>query len=185
MAAVNVCWYRLGPGLIHTKSIPIGKPLDNDRCFILDTQHQPLPIEVVGEMVLAGPKISRGYMGSPMLTNKTFVPPESISTGRLYCTGDRARWLQSGHLEFVGRIDFQVKLNGQRIETGEIEAVIRESSAVSNAVVMVNPQLKQLVAYVLSSKGVEIEQTVLEVCTPAQLIAQFGALLSCGLVGVR
>ena len=89
-----------------------------------------VPVGVVGELHLSGSKLARGYVGGPDLTSRSFVYGLDR---RLYSTGDRARWLGSGELEFLGRVDFQIKLNGQRIEVGEIEAVLRQAEGVGSA----------------------------------------------------
>ena len=78
---------------------------------------------------LGGPKVARGYIGRPDLTAESFMEVGSLmSAGRLYKTGDRVRWLSDGRLDFLGRVDFQIKINGQRVETGEIEVVLRQVS---------------------------------------------------------
>ncbi|RYZ45483.1 MAG: amino acid adenylation domain-containing protein, partial [Myxococcaceae bacterium] len=105
----------------------IGRPLDNVRAYILDEQQRLVPFGMQGELCLAGEGVARGYLGRPDLTAERFVPhPFSTEPGaRLYRTGDKARWREDGTLEFMGRLDFQVKLRGYRIELGEIEATLR------------------------------------------------------------
>jgi non-ribosomal peptide synthetase component F len=109
---------------------------------------------VPGELYLGGPKVSLGYAGRKDLTAKAYMHMDSVvSGGRMYATGDRVRWLPSGDLEFLGRVDFQIKLNGQRIEAGEIEAVVEKHVAgVKEVLVMLRKSAggaDHLAAYVL------------------------------------
>ena len=138
----------------------IGKPLGNVRIYILDEFLQPVPPGIVGEIYIAGDGVARGYLDRPQLTAERFLPEISaVSDGtRMYKSGDLGRWLPDGHIEFMGRADFQVKLRGYRIELGEIEAVLRENPGVKDAVVNateISPGDQRLVAYVIFS-GAEI-----------------------------
>lgn len=134
----------------------IGKPIDNTQAYILDPRSlQPLPIGVPGELHLGGQGLARGYWQRPELTAAKFIPnplAPQPTTDRLYKTGDLARWLPDGNLEFLGRIDNQVKLRGFRIELGEIEATLAAHPAVQEAVVMAQPSpggYQQLTAYIV------------------------------------
>jgi amino acid adenylation domain-containing protein len=136
-------------------SVPIGPPLCNTTAYILDTNLRVVPLGVIGELYSGGSKVARGYIGRPDLTAAAFVhSPDLPFAGRLYKTGDRVRFLPDGSVEFLGRVDFQIKLNGQRIEAGEIEAVLRQVEGVRDAVVMVRltpAGQARLVAYVVPS----------------------------------
>ncbi|HEX6289565.1 MAG TPA: amino acid adenylation domain-containing protein [Herpetosiphonaceae bacterium] len=140
--------------------IPIGRPLANLRAYVLDRQMEPVPIGGRGELFLGGPQLARGYLNRPALTAERFVPdPFSPAPGgRLYRTGDLARYLPSGDLDYLGRIDQQIKLRGFRVEPGEIEAVLRQHEAVREAVVIVRDVGQgdaRLVAYVVDQRTTE------------------------------
>ena len=130
-----------------TSNVPIGKPLANTRCYILDQQQQVLPIGVAGELCIAG-GLARGYLNRPELTAEKFLELELFGNQeRIYRTGDLARWLPDGNLAFLGRIDHQIKLRGFRIELGEIEAVLTQHKAVNDSVVVLHEQT--LAAYLV------------------------------------
>jgi len=129
----------------------IGHPISNTQIYILDQQLQPVPIGVPGEMFIAGLGVARGYHRRPELTAGVFLPNPFGKPGtRMYKTGDLCRYLPDGRIEFIGRVDHQIKLRGFRIELGEIEAVIDAHPAVRNSVVLCRedqPGRQQLVAY--------------------------------------
>jgi amino acid adenylation domain-containing protein/non-ribosomal peptide synthase protein (TIGR01720 family) len=123
------------------RPISIGSPIDNVQAFVLDRWLQPVPVGAVGELHLGGPGLARGYRNRPDLTAAAFVPnPFGGDGSRLYKTGDAARWLPDGRLEFRGRLDQQVKIRGFRIELEEIESTLREHSDVRDAAVVVTTE---------------------------------------------
>lgn len=139
-------------------SVPIGRPIDNTEVYILDSELQPVPIGVVGEVYTGGDGLARGYLNRPKLTGEKFIlNPFSDKPGaRLYRVGDLARYLPDGRIEFLGRTDFQVKIRGYRIELGEIEAALGSHPAVSENVVLVREDKsgdKLLVAYTVMREG--------------------------------
>ena len=141
-------------------AIRIGRPADDARAYVVDALLRPVPIGVPGELVLGGGAVGRGYLGRPSLTADRFIPdPFSGEAGaRMYRTGDRVRWCEDGDLEFLGRIDEQVKVRGFRIEPGEIESALREHPAVADAAVAVRGEgaSARLVAYVVPREGVAL-----------------------------
>lgn len=137
-------------------NIPIGKPIANTQIYILDAHLQPVPIGVAGELYLGGDGLARGYLNRPELTAQKFVPdPFAQHSGsRLYKTGDKARYLADGNIEFLGRMDEQVKIHGFRVEPEEIQTVLNSHPAVQEAFVMAREdhnRLKYLAAYVVAN----------------------------------
>jgi amino acid adenylation domain-containing protein/non-ribosomal peptide synthase protein (TIGR01720 family) len=137
------------------RSIPIGKPNANNRIYLLDDALQPVAIGMTGELHIGGVAVGRGYLNRPELTAERFIPdPFSLTAGaRLYSTGDLARFLSDGNIEYLGRIDHQVKLRGFRIEPGEIEAALTEHPSVREALVLLREETagdKRLVGYVVA-----------------------------------
>ncbi|MEL4012528.1 non-ribosomal peptide synthetase, partial [Bacillus velezensis] len=118
------------------QNIPIGKPIYNTEIYIVNQNNRLCPVGVVGELCVSGDGVARGYLNNPELTAEKFVSNPFESGERMYRTGDLARWLPDGNIEFVGRIDHQIKLRGYRIELGEIESHLVEHPDVKEAAVI-------------------------------------------------
>jgi len=157
--------------------VTIGRPLANTRARVLGRHGEPLPVGVPGELCLAGDGLARGYLGRPELTAERFVPdPLGPAGGRMYRTGDRARLLPDGQIDFLGRLDHQVKLHGFRIELGEIEAALEGHPGVRQAVAALRTEGAQgprLVGYVVPEKPEDTETGDL----PAELAGYLRGLL--------
>ena len=138
-------------------SIPIGEPIGNTTAYVLDRHLRPVPIGVPGELCLGGPGLARGYVNRPEETAARFVahPFDPTPGARIYRTGDLARWRPAGALEYLGRLDAQVKIRGLRIEPGEIETVLGRHPGVREAAVIARGEghAKRLVAYVVARSG--------------------------------
>lgn len=156
------------------KTIPIGRPLAGRAVYLLDVGGQPVPVGTVGELMIAGDQLARGYFNRPELTAERFMPdPFSLKGGRLYRTGDLARYNADGVIEYVGRLDHQVKIRGFRIELGEIESCLLQMPAVREAVVIAHEAVTgtQLIAYVVASSS-EQQQSLLRETLKAELTRQ-------------
>jgi amino acid adenylation domain-containing protein len=144
----------------HRPIVPIGKPISNTQIHILDRYLRPVPAGVPGHLHVGGAGLARGYLDRPNLTAERFIPHLYADRpgGRLYRTGDLARYLADGSIEFLGRLDQQVKVRGMRIEPGEIEAALSEQPGVREAVVIVlgDGVDAQLVGYVVCEQGTEV-----------------------------
>ncbi|MFM0666710.1 amino acid adenylation domain-containing protein [Paraburkholderia sediminicola] len=145
-AAIDVSHWTCDARDADAASVPIGHPIANLQLHVLDAALQPLPQGAIGELYLGGVGLARGYLGRAALTAERFVPDPFSRGARLYRTGDLARRRSDGALDYLGRMDTQVKLRGQRIEPGEIEALLRAAQGVHDAVVIVRDE--QLIGYV-------------------------------------
>ena len=162
--------------------LPIGKPMDNERCYILDAILNPVPIGTKGDLYISGAGVSRGYLNNADLTHEKFIDNPLATTAdkdkgydRLYKTGDIAYWREDGNIQYAGRIDYQVKINGFRIELGEIESAILRFKGIKKAVVIdcLHHQSKMLAAYVeASDKGFNQSELInfLKNCLPSYMI---------------
>ena len=187
-AAIDVTFWNCNRS-IERPTVPIGRPIANTQIYVLNARMQPVPIGVPGELFIGGVQLARGYQSRADLTAERFIPnpfagdrdKETRRQGdkenskllvslspcladRLYRTGDLVRYLASGDIEYLGRLDQQIKLRGFRIELGEIEAVLRHHPAVAEALVLAHaaprdPSDKRLVAYVVQGSGVRDQGT--------------------------
>jgi thioesterase domain-containing protein len=154
------CCHQVKSG--GNRSIPIGRPLANTQVYVLDANYQPVPIGARGELYVGGDGLARGYLNRPDQTAEKFIPNKfSRSPGaRLYRTGDVVRYLPNGELEFIGRVDQQLKLRGFRIEPAEIEFVMAQHPSVSETAVITvldHGGDKLLAAYVVMTKGAKVD----------------------------
>jgi amino acid adenylation domain-containing protein/non-ribosomal peptide synthase protein (TIGR01720 family) len=181
--------------------MPIGRPIANMRLYLMDARLRPVPIGVIGDLYVGGSGVGRGYLNDAGRTAQVFVPHpfaddtatrQSAMGTRLYKTGDRARWLADGRLEFLGRQDDQVKVRGYRIELDEIEALLRQHPAIREAAVLVRedtPDDRRLVAYVVPTederrtpnadhKGTLDRAPTTVALRPASLVSELRAFLA-------
>ncbi len=147
-------WYTVKRINESQYTVPIGRPIANSTCYVLDTHLQPCPPGVPGELYVGGDGLAQQYLNRPELTSERFIRhPFGNETDRLYKTGDLVRYLSDGNIEFLGRIDQQVKIRGFRVELGEIESLLKSHDAVRDAVVLLHNRSetdKQLLAYYVS-----------------------------------
>lgn len=170
-------WYPIEKVTENALTVPIGFPIANSTCYVLDKDREPVPMGVHGELYVGGDGLSYGYLKRQELTDERFVAhPFSEKPGALlYRTGDLVRYLPDGSIEFIGRIDHQVKIRGFRIELGEIEALLGKAPGLREAFVMVRedkPGIKNLVAYVVGNAEVDLTaiRDFLKITLPAYML---------------
>jgi amino acid adenylation domain-containing protein len=162
---------------------PIGRPIQSTKAYVLGRQGELLSLGTLGELYIGGSGLARGYWRRPGLTAERFLPSPFAPGERLYRTGDLVRWRQDGNLEFVGRLDAQVKIRGQRVEPGEIEAVLAQHPAVAGAAVVAQPSTAgepRLVAYVAAPDtrpGVEDLRRFVQARLPRHMVPAAFAML--------
>lgn len=173
-AAVDVSWYpAFGEELAQVRgsSVPIGYPVWNTGLRILDAMMHPVPPGVAGDLYLTGIQLAQGYLGRPDLTASRFIADPFAPGERMYRTGDVARWLDNGAVEYLGRSDDQLKIRGQRIELGEIDRVMQALPDVEQAVThacVINQaaatggDARQLVGYLVSQSGLPLDTSALQ-----------------------
>ncbi|MCP4217034.1 MAG: AMP-binding protein [bacterium] len=140
--AINNTYYDISPADMRS-FVPIGKPVANNQIYILSQDLKVLPVNVAGEICIAGDSVVRGYVNNKQKTDEVFLD-NPFGPGKLYKTGDIGRWLDDGNIEIMGRVDMQVKIRGHRIETGEIEATLGSHSAVEEVVVIARDNKEHL-----------------------------------------
>ncbi len=154
--AADVTWYEAASARDEQTRVPIGRPIDNMRMYVLDADQQLTPMGHAGELHVGGIGLAQSYLSRPAVTAQQFAPdPFSLAPGaRLYKTGDLVRYRPDGHIEYLGRLDQQVKVRGHRVEPEEIESALEQHPTVERAVVMVkeeSPADQHLVAYLVPS----------------------------------
>ncbi|SIO44250.1 non-ribosomal peptide synthetase [Paraburkholderia phenazinium] len=181
---VGIAMHALADTTEPARDLPLGGPLPNARIYLLDERMEPVARGAEGELYLGGPGVARGYHGRAGLTAERFVPDPQVPGARLYRSGDRGRFAADGLLEYLGRVDDQVKVRGYRVEPGEVERAIRAVDGVQNAAALVYESTpasasissKRLAAFVVSSRALEAvmadaARTLPDYMMPAEAIA--------------
>jgi acyl-coenzyme A synthetase/AMP-(fatty) acid ligase len=175
---VGALAFRVRPGAElrgSSGTLPLGRPLPGARAYVLDRWGRPLPVGVPGELFIGGAGVARGYQGRPELTGGRFVPdPFAGEPGaRMYRTGDRVRWRADGEMEFLGRVDHQVKVRGFRVEPDEVESVLRAEPGVREAVVAARDDAAgevRLVAYLVGDVDAGALRESMRRCLPDYMV---------------
>jgi amino acid adenylation domain-containing protein len=159
-------WYLIQDIPENATTIPIGSPISNTQLYVLDANLQQVPIGIIGELYIGGVGLARGYLNCPELNAQKFIvnPFSDNSNSRLYKTGDLVRYRSDGHLEFLGRLDHQIKLRGFRIELPEIEAVLSQHASIEEVVVLAREDIgfdKRLIAYFIAKSQQSVSSGVL------------------------
>jgi amino acid adenylation domain-containing protein len=175
-------WYPYKPGAIHGVNVPIGKPVHNARIYIVNEYMKMQPIGVPGELCIAGAGLARGYLNNPELTNEKFIDNPFEPGKKLYKTGDLAKWMPDGNIDFIGRKDHQVKIRGFRIELGEIESKLITHPEVKQVLVIDKTDQggnKFLCAYIVSTKDLNPAELRAHLATelPEYMIPSFFIVL--------
>lgn len=152
--------YNVDETLQSKHSVPIGRPIHNTRTYVISEEGHLQPIGIAGELYIAGDGLAQEYLGEPQMTRSRFTSIPSLREQRLYRSGDKVKWLPDGSLEFISRIDHQVKIRGHRVEPGEIEARLLEHPLVKEAVVIArkNDSAHHLCAYLVNSENVSTQE---------------------------
>jgi len=159
--SADVTYYEIGAMEENERSIPIGRPIANTQIYLLDKEMKPVPIGVGGEIYVGGEGLARGYLNRAELTKEKFVANPYRKRERLYRTGDIGRYRGDGQIEYVGRVDHQVKIRGNRVEIGEVEVVLSQNEGVAEVVVVAQEDTagdNYLAAYIVP--GIEPPPTV-------------------------
>jgi amino acid adenylation domain-containing protein len=161
-ATIAVSYWKCNPNK-NCLTVPIGKPISNTQLYVLDLQLQPVPIGVIGEIFIAGKSLARGYLNHPELTREKFIT-NPFGKGVLYQTGDLGRHSPDGNLEFIGRIDNQIKIRGIRIELGEIKSSLNRHPQIENTEIVATGNSKKdqmVIAYYRSKDNQQISPKIL------------------------
>ncbi len=153
--------YKYNPLLDEAPTVPIGVPAANTQIYILDSQQRQMPIGATGELYISGDGVARGYLNRPELTSAKFLPNPFILGKRMYRTGDLARWRKDGNIEFIGRIDQQVKFRGFRIELGEIDSQLLKHNQIKEVLTVVSEDKtnhQYLCSYYVAEQPLPIEE---------------------------
>lgn len=179
----NASLYRVTPSDAAGSAVPIGRPALHTRLYVLDSSLRPAPVGEVGDLYIGGPRLAQGYVSQPALTAERFIAdPFGAPGDRLYRTGDRAKWLLDGNLEFAGRTDSQLKIRGHRVEVGDVESAICQDPRVRRAAVVgrrAGEGDMRLVAYVATRDDVppsDLRQHALDVLPAYMVPAEFVVL---------
>ncbi|SMF56885.1 amino acid adenylation domain-containing protein [Alteromonadaceae bacterium Bs31] len=175
-AAVDVTYWQCKND--QRKHLPIGAPVANTPLYVVDENAKLAPIGIIGELWIGGVQVAQGYINDQARTTERFIE-NPFDAGKVYRTGDYARWTDEGVLEYIGRKDFQIKINGLRIELGDIESALIAQEAISNAAVVIQQEgeLKHLVAYFTPSGEQEVEvsqlREQLSKCLPTYMVPRY------------